>query len=291
MTSLTTPRRTLDPAAFRRRRRVGQVARYVTLLAIAAFAALPFVWMLASSLQPLAVLRSPDASLLPTGTATLDGYRDLLTRYPFERWFLNSVLVSSAVVAGNVVFDMLAAYSLSRIRFRGRSAAFAAVLATLMVPTQVILVPLYLFINNLGWIDSYQALIVPFVVSPTGIFLLRQHFVTLPRELDEAAAIDGLGRIRILVRVLLPNSLAMVATVVVLKFMWTWGEFAWPSIATTSQEMATLPVGLARFQSQFDPQWHLLMAGSVLAVVPLIIAYAFLQRYFVRGLTAGAVKG
>lgn len=292
MTSLMmAPTTSLSPAEIRRRQRVGKIARYVILVAIAVFAALPFLWMLASSLQPLAVLRSPDASLLPTSTATLDGYRDLLARYPFERWFLNSLLVASAVVAGNVIFDTLAAYSLSRIRFRGRSAAFAAVLATLMVPTQVILVPLYLFINNLGWIDTYQALILPFVVSPTGIFLLRQHFVTLPKELDEAAAIDGLGRIRILIRVLLPNSLAMVATVVVLKFMWTWGEFAWPSIAATSQEMATLPVGLARFQSQFDPQWHLLMAGSVLAVIPLVLAYAFLQRYFVRGLTAGAVKG
>jgi ABC-type glycerol-3-phosphate transport system permease component len=267
------------------------VIKYVLLGIIAMFAALPFLWMLSSSFQPLSVLRSPDASILPTGTATLDAYRDLLLRYPYERWFLNSILVAGGVVAGNVVFDTLAAYALSRLRFRGRGAVFAAVLATLMVPTQVILVPLYLFINTLGWIDSYRALIIPFLVSPTGIFLLRQHFVTLPKELDEAAAIDGLGRVGTLVRVLLPNSLAILGTVVVLKFMWTWGEFAWPSIATTSQDMATLPVGLARFQSQLDPQWHLLMAGSVMAVLPLVIMYAFLQRYFVRGLTAGTVKG
>lgn len=276
------------------RRRPGSVpmmiVRYTTLALVALIAAIPFLLMLSSSFQTLADLLSPRGGLLPSDV-TLDAYRTLLSDYPFGRWFVNSLVVTVSVVLANVVFDTMAAYALSRIRFRGRGAVFGAVLATLMVPTQVILVPLYLFINSLGWVNTYMALIVPFLVSPTGIFLLRQHLITLPKELDEAAAIDGLGHVGVLVRILLPNSKAILGTVVVLKFMWTWGEFAWPSVATTAETMATLPVGLARFQSQLDPQWHLLMAGSMLTVLPLVIGFVFLQRFFVRGLTSGAVKG
>ncbi|MCX5078696.1 carbohydrate ABC transporter permease [Streptomyces sp. NBC_00513] len=269
--------------------RLNALPRTLWLTLICVFAGLPVLWMALTSLQPMEELLGTNASLIPA-SASLDAYREVVTRFPFWQWFGNSVLVAGSVVAGNLVFDTLAAYGLSRIRFRGRQVVLTLILATLMIPTQVILVPLYLVMRDLGWIDTYWALIIPFLASPTGIFLLRQHFITLPIQLDEAAAIDGAGRIRTLWSVLLPSSWPALGTVAVLKFMWTWGEFAWPSLVTNNELLRTLPVGLARFQNQFDPRWDLLMAGSVMAAVPVVLCFILLQRFFVRGLTGGAVK-
>ncbi|MGW6541137.1 carbohydrate ABC transporter permease [Streptomyces sp. NPDC055051] len=269
--------------------RASALPRALWLVLISLFAGLPVVWMAVTSLQPMEDLLGTSARLVPR-SVSLDAYQEVLTRFPFWQWFVNSVVVAGAVVLGNLVFDTLAAYGLSRIRFRGRQAVLTLILATLMIPTQVILVPLYLMMRDLGWIDSYWALIIPFLASPTGIFLLRQHFVTLPLQLDEAAAIDGAGRLRTLWSILLPSSWAALGTVAVLKFMWTWGEFAWPSLVTNNELLRTLPVGLARFQNQFDPRWDLLMAGSVMAAIPVVLGFVFLQRFFVRGLTGGAVK-
>ncbi|MEU6614185.1 carbohydrate ABC transporter permease [Streptomyces parvus] len=265
------------------------LSRALWLLLISVFAGLPVLWMALTSLQPMEDLIGTSARLVPA-SVSLDAYTEVVTRFPFWRWFGNSALVALAVVAGNLVFDTLAAYGLSRIKFRGRQFVLTLMLATLMIPTQVILVPLYLMMRDLGWIDSYWALIIPFLASPTGIFLLRQHFITLPIQLDEAASIDGCGRIRTLCSVLLPSSWAALGTVAVLKFMWTWGEFAWPSLVTNNELLRTLPVGLARFQNQFAPRWDLLMAGSVMAAIPVVLGFVLLQRYFVRGLTGGAVK-
>ncbi|MFI5527109.1 carbohydrate ABC transporter permease [Kitasatospora sp. NPDC051853] len=266
-----------------------RIAPALWLTAVAVFAGLPVLWMVLTSFQTNEDLVGTGRHLLP-GSLTFDAYQEVVRAFPFGQWFLNSVLVAVAVVAGNLVFDTLAAYGLSRIRFRGRGVVLSLILATLMIPTQVILVPLYLVMRDLGWIDTYWAMIVPFLASPTGIFLLRQHFVTLPVQLDEAAAIDGAGRLRTLVSILLPNSWAALGTVAVLKFMWTWGDFAWPSLVTNNELLRTLPVGLARFQNQFAPRWDLLMAGSVLAAIPVVLGFVLLQRLFVRGLTGGAVK-
>ncbi|QKW09942.1 carbohydrate ABC transporter permease [Streptomyces sp. NA04227] len=271
------------------KRSARSLPRVLWLVLISVFAGLPVLWMVLTSLQPMEELLGTDASLIPS-SVSLNAYEEVLSRFPFWQWFFNSVLVAGAVVAGNLVFDTLAAYGLSRIKFRGRQVVLTLILATLMIPTQVILVPLYLVMRDLGWIDTYWALIIPFLASPTGIFLLRQHFVTLPIQLDEAAAIDGAGRIRTLLTVLLPNSWAALGTVAVLKFMWTWGEFAWPSLVTNDELLRTLPVGLARFQNQFNPRWDLLMAGSVMAAIPVVLCFVLLQRFFVRGLTNGAVK-
>ncbi|MFG2819967.1 carbohydrate ABC transporter permease [Kitasatospora sp. NPDC048365] len=271
------------------KRPAGRFGSAAWLTAVSVFAGLPVLWMVLTSFQTMDQLLGTGHELIPS-SLTVDAYREVTTRFPFGQWFLNSVLVSGAVVAGNLVFDTLAAYGLSRVRFRGQKAVFTLILATLMIPTQVILVPLYLTMRDLGWVDTYWALIIPFLASPTGIFLLRQHFVTLPVQLDEAASIDGAGRLRTLVSILLPNSWAALGTVAVLKFMWTWGEFAWPSLVTNNELLRTLPVGLARFQNQFNPRWDLLMAGSVLAAIPVVLGFVLLQRFFVRGLTGGAVK-
>lgn len=263
----------------------------LAMVAIVLFAGAPFVWVLLASFQPLPNLLGAQMDVFAFGDASLDNYVRVLTERGYVQWFVNSMFVCLVVVAANLVFDSLLAYPLARMRFRGQRVVLLLVIAAIMIPAQVILVPLYIQMRDLGWLDSYLALIAPYVVSPTGIFLLRQVFTTIPHELDEAAFIDGASRLRVLWSVLIPNSLAMYGTLAVLKFMWTWGEFAWPSLAVNSADLRTIPVGLASMRSQFATEWDLLMAGSVLAILPVLILFAFLQRYFVAGLTSGAVKG
>lgn len=263
----------------------------LAMVGIVLFAGAPFVWVLLASFQPLPNLLGAQMDVFAFGDASLDNYVRVLTDRGYVQWFLNSALVCVVVVAANLVFDSLLAYPLARMRFRGQRVVLLLVIAAIMIPAQVILVPLYIQMRDLGWLDSYLALIAPYIVSPTGIFLLRQVFTTIPHELDEAAFIDGASRLRVLWSVLVPNSLAMYGTLAVLKFMWTWGEFAWPSLAVNSGDLRTIPVGLASLRSQFATEWDLLMAGSVLAILPVLILFAFLQRYFVAGLTSGAVKG
>lgn len=270
---------------------VRRLLMWLALTSVIVFAGAPFVWMLLASIQPLQNLLGAQMNVFEFGDATLNNYIRILTERGFGRWFLNSALVCVIVVAFNLVFDSLIAYPLARMRFLGNKVVLLLVIAAIMIPAQVILVPLYIQMRDLGWLDSYAALIAPYVVSPTGIFLLRQTFVSLPVELDEAAFIDGASRLRALRSILIPNSLAMYGTLAVLKFMWTWGEFAWPSLAVTSANLRTIPVGLASVRSQFSTEWDLLMAGSVLAVLPVIVLFLMLQRYFIAGLTSGALKG
>ncbi len=249
----------------------------------------PLLWVIHSSLQPIQNLLGSALKVFSLEDVSLDAYFRLVDR-GFLQWLWNSALVAFVVMAANVVFDSLAAYPLARMRFRGNAAAFTLVLAAIMVPAQVILVSLYVQFRDLNLLDTHWALILPYLVSPTGIFLMRQHFSTLPIEFEEAAAMDGAGVWRTYWTVIIPNSLAMLGTIGLLKFIWTWGEFAWPSLAINSSELKTIPVGLAGFQGQFAIDWPLLMAGSVLAVLPPIIMFLLLQRWFVEGLTAGAVK-
>jgi ABC-type glycerol-3-phosphate transport system permease component len=269
-------------------KRTGYIA---AIAAIVIFAGAPFVWMLLASLQPLQNLLGAQMDVFAFGDVTFDNYVRLFEQKDFGRWFLNSVLVCLVVVAANLVLDSLVAYPLARMNFWGKPMVMLLVVAAIMIPAQVILVPLYIQMRDLGWLNSYAALIAPYVISPTGIFLLRQTFMALPRELDEAAFIDGASRLRTLWSVLVPNALAMYGTLAVLKFMWTWGEFAWPSLAINDADLRTIPVGLAGMRSQFATEWDLLMAGSVVAIIPIALLFAFLQKYFVAGLTSGAVKG
>lgn len=279
------------PTSGRRRPSRNRFLLYVSALLVFLFSATPLIWMLASSVQPLSRLLQTTTGPFDLRHFTVDGYRELIATYPVWSWLLNSALVAAAITVGCMFTDSLAAYALARMSWRGRQGVFVLLLTPLMIPLQVLLVPLYVMMRDFGWIDSYLAVIVPFLSSPTGIFLLRQHFLTLPRELDEAAATDGASPFRTLRSIILPNSLAALGTAAVIKFIWAWGEFAWPSLVLNSAEKQTLPVGLASFQSEFNPRWDLLMAGSTIAVIPLILAFIALQKYFVRGLTASALAG
>ena len=195
-----------------------------------------------------------------------------------------------AIAVGQVIAAAMAAYAFDRLDFPFKNVLFFAFLATLMIPLQLILIPSYLLINNLGWLDTYQALIVPRLASAFGIFLMRQYFRSLPRELDEAAMMDGCGRIGVLFRILLPVSRPAVLTLALFAFLFAWNDFLWPLIVVSNPDLLPIQVGLATFTGKYGTQWTYLMAGTVTATLPVLLLFVVAQRWIIEGITMGAVN-
>jgi multiple sugar transport system permease protein len=210
---------------------------------------------------------------------------------PFGRWFANPLIVTVASVIGNLLFCSLAGYAFASIKFFGREVVFILVLATLMIPFQVIIIPTFLIVRKLGLIDTLGALILPNLVGAFGIFMLRQFFRTLPVELEEAARIDGASRLGVLFKIVLPLSGPALATLAVITFMWTWNDFLWPLITIYNPNNMTLQLGLANFQGAHQSTTNLLMAANVMSVLPVLILFFLAQRYFVRGIATTGLKG
>jgi multiple sugar transport system permease protein len=251
----------------------------------------PFLWMLFLSLQPGA---GGQLSVEALKTARFDPvhYLELLSAGAFPRYLFNSIIVALAVVAGNVVTGAMVGYALARKRFPGNRALTWGVIATLMVPKQVLMVPLYLVLARLGLLDTYAALILPFFVDAFSIFLVRQYVLSLPAELEDAARVDGAGELRIFTTIVLPLLRPALAVVAINAFLLNWNSFLFPLIFTNSDALRTLPVGLALFaQGEHATDWGLLMAGSTISVVPMLAAFLFFQRQIIGGMTAGAEKG
>jgi multiple sugar transport system permease protein len=204
---------------------------------------------------------------------------------------VNSVVVSGVAVASNLVFCSLAGYAFARLRFRGSRVVLVLLLATLVVPFQLTMIPTFLVMKQLGLIDTLGALIVPALVTPFGVFLLRQFFLSLPRELEEAAWIDGCSRLKILWTIILPLARPALATVAVLTFLTVWNDLTWPLIAINSDHTYTLQLGLATFQGTHRTEWSAVMAGNLITVLPVLLAFLAAQRTFIRSLTSSAVKG
>lgn len=218
-------------------------------------------------------------------------YRTAWVEANIAKAFLNSTVVSGTIVFGQLLTSSLAAFAFARLRFFGRDKLFLAYLATMMVPTAVTIIPVFILLRQLHWINTYQALIMPSVFTAYGTFMLRQFFLTIPRELEEAALIDGCSLSRIYWHVALPLSKPGLAALGILSFMAEWKSFMWPLIVTHTQEMYTLPVALVQFQDRFGVQWTLLMAGSVIMILPMLIVFVAGQRFFVAGIRLGALKG
>jgi multiple sugar transport system permease protein len=245
--------------------------------------------MVMTSIQtPQEALHFPP--VLPSGIHW-QNYTNAFHSAPFGRFFLNSAIVTGACVLGNLVLCSLAGYAFARLHFFGRDVLFVVVLATLMVPFQVVMIPTFLIVKDLGLIDSLGALILPNLVTPFGIFLMRQFFRTLPVELEEAARIDGCSRLGTLVRVVLPLSGPALATLAVITFLYSWNDFLWPLIAIQSEKHMTLQLGLSSFQGAHATSWTLLMAGNVMAVLPMLLVFLVAQRQFVNSIAAAGVKG
>lgn len=261
----------------------------VLVAGFAVYTIFPFVWMLLTSLRTQQEIFQNPGNLLPA-TVNLDAYVKIWSELPFARLFVNSVLFAGGATLLSLLFDSLAAYALSRLDFPGRTLAFYLVLATLMVPYQITLIPVFQTVFDLHWLDTYQGLIVPRATSAFGIFLLRQFFVTVPRDLDAAARIDGASELRIYWSIMLPLARPALATLAVFHFMYNWNDFLWPLVITSSIEMRTLPAGLTLFSGQFVVEHAVLMAGATISLAPLAIAFLFAQRYFVQGIATTGIK-
>ncbi|MBP2017300.1 multiple sugar transport system permease protein [Symbiobacterium terraclitae] len=222
---------------------------------------------------------------------TLENFKYILKSGDFGRWVFNSVVVAGLGTLAKVFFNSLAGYALARIRFPGRELVFWAILATMMIPAAVILIPQYLILSKLGWLDSYYGLIVPFTVSAFGIFLMRQFFSTIPVELEEAAQIDGLSRFGIFWRVVLPLTKPALAAQIIFNFLGDWNNFLWPNLIARSREMYTLTVGLQTFKNEYYSFWNQVLAGSMFLTIPVIIIYLILNRWFIKGITITGMKG
>ena len=277
---------------------------HLVLAAGALTTIVPFLWMISTSLKPESeIFRFP-----PVWVPSLwkwDNYADAMKAAPFGRYFLNTIIYSVAITASNLLFCSMAAYAFARLRFRGRNLLFILVLGTMMIPGQVTMVPVFIMLkrwpllggNDLlgvgghGLLNTYTGLVLPGAVGAFGIFLLRQFFITLPRELEDAARIDGCSEIGIYWRIILPLSKPAMATLGIFTFTAAWNEFLWPLLIMSKESMKTLQVGLQVFQTQYTTRWDLLMAGTVVVTLPVLIIFLFGQRYFTRGIALSGIKG
>jgi ABC-type glycerol-3-phosphate transport system permease component len=273
-----------------------RVVLYAALIITSLVMIGPLYWALATSFKPSADVFASPPKWIPHPW-TLGNYRDVLTLLPFSRYFINSVIVTSAIVALNVVFDTAAAYAFAKLHFPGRNLLFFLLLITLMVPFQVNLIPLYRIMVSLHrlsphlGVDTYSALILPGAIQVFGIFLMRQFLRSVPDEILESARIDGASEFRILRSIIFPIALPGMATLAIFTFLAAWNDFLWPLIVTNTDQIRTLPVGLALLARKNTVNWGDTMAGTVLAAAPLIVVFVVLQRRFIEGLTAGSIKG
>ncbi|GAA4288861.1 carbohydrate ABC transporter permease [Georgenia daeguensis] len=283
------------PASAGRRRRgprPGRVALHVVLAAGGLLMVAPFVWMLLTSLKTLPQLLTDPLSVMPD-PATADNYVDAWQALPFGRAYLNSIYIAGLVVAGTLLTASMAGYAFARIPFRGAKVLFVLFLATQMIPKQVTLVPFYLLMAKLGWVDSHLALIVPAALAnPFAVFLMRQFVLSIPRELSEAATLDGAGPVRTFFAVILPNlrpGLGALAIIVVLD---TWNNFLFPLVLLNSQELFTVPLLLSSFQGQYGAvNYGLVMAASAVATIPMLVAFLLGQRRIISSMAASGLGG
>jgi multiple sugar transport system permease protein len=269
--------------------RVGLVLLYLLLIVTGLLMIMPFIIMLLTSFKPATDIITFPPRFLPSDW-TLDNYKLIWSRLPFGFLIRNSIIYSVGITVVSLFFDSMCAYALARLHFKGRNAVFLAILATMMVPGQVTLVPLFFNLYSLGWINTFQGLMVPHLTSAFGIFLLRQFFISIPQDLADAARIDGAGEFRIYWQIILPLSGPALATLFIFHFMYNWNDFLWPLIVTTTGDMRTLPTGLALFMGEHNVEYGLLLAGATIAALPLIVTFLFAQRYFVAGIALSGVK-
>ncbi len=269
---------------------------HIILILGAVVMVMPFAWMLSTSLKNQNEVFSYPPEWIPS-TLVWENYVRAWQAAPFARYFVNSIIVAVAVTLGTLVTSSLAAYAFARIRFPGRDALFAIYLSSMMIPHQMTIIPSYLVLGDLGalspalGLDTYFALIAPFLASAFGVFLLRQSFLTLPNELEDAAILDGCGKLGFLWRIVIPLSRPALATLALFTFMANWNSYLWPLIVTNSNNMRTVQIGLKYFVGQEGgSQWALLMAAAVFVTLPIVMVYFFVQKQFVQGIASTGIK-
>ncbi len=268
-----------------------KVLLYVLLTLYALITLIPFLWALSASFKPLSEIVSAEPNFFPKNF-TLDNYRQIFLQEPlFWRWLFNSVVIAVSVTILNLLLNSMAGYALARLRFMGKRFWFFLILAVLGVPAQITLIPTFLILKAIGWLNSYQGMIVPSMVNATFIFMMRQFFVNFPRELEEAAQLDGLNTFGIFRHIVLPLAKPALAAQAVFVFMGSWNNFLLPIVILFDPEMFTLPLGLNTFKGQYISYWNYIMAASMVFTLPALSIYAFFNRYFIQSVTFTGGKG
>lgn len=270
---------------------IGKIVAYLLLSFTAITMIFPFYWMIATSFKSEARVFAFPPDWIPN-PAILSNYTYILTELPFARYTYNSAKISSLWTLGIILSSSLAAYAFARVRFWGREALFVITLAALMIPGQITMIPLYVLMTRIGWVDTHLPLIVPaYLGSAFGIFLIRQYFMTIPQELNDAAKIDGCSHFGIYWRIMMPLAKAVIATLALLSFMGSWNDLLGPVIYLFDEELFTLPLALTRFRGMYYTAWANMMAGATITLLPILIVFLFTQQYFVRGVVLSGLKG
>jgi multiple sugar transport system permease protein len=270
---------------------IWKILLYILLTLYAIITLIPFLWALSASFKSLAEISSGESNFFPKNF-TLNNYKQIFFQEPlFLRWLFNSIFIAVSVTTLNLLFNTMAGYALARLSFAGKRFWFLLILTVLAVPAQITLIPTFLILKTLGWLNSYQGMIIPSMVNATFIFMMRQFFVNFPKELEEAAALDGLTQFGIFRRIVLPLAKPALAAQAVFVFMGSWNNFLLPVVILFDPEMFTLPLGLNTFKGQYISFWNFIMAASMIFTIPALGIYAFFNRYFIQSVTFTGGKG
>lgn len=270
--------------------RLGTAGYYVVSIVLAVIALIPFLWMISTSLKSRGALMSIPIEWIPA-EPTLDGYAKVFSRFPFLRTIGNSLLISVAYTLITLISASMAAFAFAKLRFRGSGAILSVYIATMMIPTQVTMIPLFVVMNRLGLIDSYASVILPSMFKPFAVFLLVQQMKTIPNDYIDAARIDGAGLFQTYRKVALPLCIPTLATLSVTTFMESWNDYLWPLLMLMDRNKMTLPIALSTLNGQYSTEYNVLMAGSLISMIPIIVIYIAAQKQFKSGLMAGGIKG
>lgn len=276
---------------------LGKITTHSILIFVSLLSIFPFIWLISTSLKGAGENIFAYPPILIPQDLTFENYIGVWNKVNLLGYFINSIIVAGGTVLLNLILSSMAAYPLARMEFKGKKITFFAILATIMIPFQAIMLPVYLITIKLNLIDTvnnvagYIGLIMPFAVSAFGIFLMRQAFLTIPREMEEAAIVDGCNVFQLFWKVLLPMVKPSLAVLAIFTFIGSWGEFLWPSIVLTKEALYTLPVGVNNLQGMFSSNWRFIAAGSIISIIPIIIFFLSMQKYFISGENDGAVKG
>jgi len=281
--------------SFKFRKKLSMILSYSLLIVVALFFLFPIVFMFVSSIKnnETQIIRdmSSISAFIPYGDLGLKNYFDVFRQMPFARFMFNSVFIVGSTVLTGLVLNSMIAYALARLRFKGRGFILSFIIALIIIPTEVVVIPLLLMVNRIGWLDSYQVQIVPFIVDAFSIFLFYQFFVGLPKSLDEAAKIDGANPFQVYWKIIVPLSKPVFATVAILQFLFRWGDFLWPLMVTRGYEYRPLPVAIQQFFSQDPKVWGDIFAFASMVTIPSLIIFLLFQKWFIHSVASSGIKG
>ena len=286
---MVTKSQTLRNSIFRL---LGRYTLYALIIAGAIIMAFPFIWMVLTSLKHADEIYRLPITILPDNFLYFENYRIVFERQPFLRFFLNSFIVAIGCTAFSLVFSSLSGYAFAKFEFPGKEIIFFAfILAALMIPFEVIVIPLYLLFNRLGLVNTYLGIMGPSLLSAFGVFIMRQFIVSIPNDYIDAARIDGLSELQIFLHIILPMSRPALATLGTIKFIWTWNDFLWPLVMVSSEPMRTVTLGLSTYTGLWHTDYTVVTAAAFLSVIPLLVIYLFLQNFVIEGMTMAGLKG